>query len=219
MARHTRRGNVIHVKFDQIPPGASAEVRANVYGNALLATENALNEMKDEIARHTEELIVRQNLQEKKEEENDRRFGHIEAMLEVVLRALSIDPATLRPIVPPVRDKLPTADDIEIAVERGFERAIERDVQRKTPVTAFQVPGFNPWQAPPEARGLTSERVKELVETTTVEGQARKLVADAEKRAEMYRNIIVGAVGTVGGAGLLGLGYVIAKTIVAAHGP
>lgn len=192
---------MIHVKFDQIPPGASAEVRANVYGNALLATENALNEMKDEIARHTEELIVRQNLQEKKDEENDRRFGHIEAMLEVVLRSLSIDPKTLQPLAvpPPMRDKMPTADDIEVAVERGFERAIER----KTPVTAFQVPGYNPWSPPPEARGLTSERVKELVEGVNTKDERDTLREREKSRGDAYRNIVIGICSAVGGAGVI----------------
>lgn len=187
------------IRFERPAPGASAEERARVYADALLGTETALNEFKDELSRHTEELIVRHNLAEKEKERLENRLDHIETMLEAVMRALSLDPKTGLPALPAMRDKAVTQDDIEEAVEKGVERAIER----KTPATAFAVPGFNPWQAPPAPRGITSERAKELVEGASNSRELLELKTAADKRADMYRNIVIGVCSAVGGAGVI----------------
>jgi hypothetical protein len=211
--RYRKEGNLVTITFRHPPPGASAETRVAAYGDALLATEAALNSFKDELARHTEELIVRHNLAEKEREQTDGRFGHIELMLVAVMRALSLDPKTGQPMLPAMRDKMVTADEIESAVERGVESAIER----KTPAAAFPPLGFNPWHPPPPPTGITSERAKEIVENVSNKDEKNKLVEREKARGDMYRNIVVGSVSAAGGAGLLGLIYLIAKAIMGAR--
>ena len=65
------------------------------------------------------------------------------------------------------------------------------------------MPGFNPWQAPPAPRGITSERAKELVESVNLKTENVALRSAADKRADMYRNILIGVCSTVGGAGVI----------------
>ena len=111
------------IHLDRPPPGATAEERATVYADALLATEKVLNEFKDNLSEATEEILVLRNLLEKDREEFrqfrderkrdreadkarratektereadkdsfERRFEHLENMLELVLRKLSIE--------------------------------------------------------------------------------------------------------------------------------
>lgn len=215
MADRRRRGNVI--RFERPAPGASAEERAQKYADALLNAEVALNAFSDELARATEEILVLRNMierdredarhyRERREQERQAevlrreadkvRFEHIEAMLETVLRRLTID---MHDLPPPMRDKMPTADDLLEAAERGAERAIER----KTPATAFAVPGFSPWQAPAAPVGITSERAKELVENVNTKNERDELREREKTRGDTYRNILIGVAIFVGGPAVM----------------
>lgn len=211
--RRTRGTNVI--QFTRPSPGAPAEERVVAYGDALLATERALNEFADDLSEHTKELIVLRKLLDdervqlredraqaaadrKKGEADakqvDRRFegldtrlGHIETMLEALLRSGG------HPL-PEMRERAPSVHDVEEAAARGTERALER----RTPVTAFQVPGLPPGYVP-QPTGLTSDRVKEIVTGTNVLAERDELRTAAEKRGDAYRNIIIGIAIFVGG--------------------
>jgi hypothetical protein len=211
---HRRRGNVIDIKFRVPPPGATPEERTSAYGDALLATERALSDFRDELSEHTKELIVLRSIVEKELRENkvervayDDRLGHIETMVEAVLKRMAID------TLPPMRDKMPTADDIREAVEEAVESAIER----KTPATAFQVPGYNPWMPPPAPTGITSDRAKEIVETSEAKKENAGFRSADERRKEMFRGIFVGIAIGVGTPGALLILYLIAKAITATH--
>jgi hypothetical protein len=182
----------------------------------LLATEQALNEFKDELSRHTEELIVQKNRTDKHLERLGIRLEHVEEMLEAFLRghmAASLKTAPgigsgLEPL-PPMRDKMPTADEVEEAVERGVEKAL------KTPATAFQIPGLpgtlgiNPW-APPPPVSTPSERVREVIKVD----KADEIIAKEKARGDFWRGVASLAIGTVAATGLGGLIYLIAKAIV-----
>ena len=228
------------IRFERPPPGASAEERAEAYADALMTTEKALNEFKEDLSQATEEILVLRNLLEKdrqelardreerarnrvadktrREEEKrdrdlqresyERRFEHIESMLELIIRKLSLEAPTPAGGLPPMRDRAPSVrDEIEDAVERGVERAIER----KTPTAAFQVPG---WSPPPV--GISRSDVRELVENKGVKDQRDALLANSNARADMYRNIVVGAAGLLAAGGIV---WVIAQIIrVAAAG-
>ena len=231
------------IRFERPPPGATAEERASVYADALVATETALNAFKDDLSQATEEILVLRNLLEKDREEFrqfreerkrdreadktrrqtekqdrqaekdsfERRFEHLEEMLERVLRKLSIE----APTVPEMRDRAPSVHDVEDAVERSMERMV-----RKTPTTAFQVPtmpGMTGWGAPGNPMPITRSDVKELVENKVVRDERDDLRDAAVRRADMYRNIIVGIAGLVGAGGVVWIVVQIIRVAAAGH--
>ena len=195
------------IQFKPPPPGASDAERAVAYANAFLLTETAINELKDQVADCTEEILVLARNFAVFERSFKERHEHTDALLEAVLKRLVALEAG------PMRPPAASRDDIRDAVSEGVREGVEQ-IERRTPATGFQVPnlgiyGYPPAPAPPQESRMTSERVREAIRNALTEEQRNELdaqvkdaVSDQKRKADAWRNAFALTVMTLIGAGI-----------------